>query len=191
MLLPGLGQDQYLGGHTIAAGILQLHRRHVLGLVTDIGLAPFARDDDGGGDAAQFAGEGLVEERLVLALALFAFRTAAEQDGLVGVDTAGHVDLFHAGVVDQVIPHIRTAIGEAQVAGLDKRRKDVFEDRPEIIVDRAHFQDDHVPQAVQAVEHITRRDAGDVAGPQHQGNFSLRVLLPVESRHFFRSDWPR
>ena len=82
------------------------------------------------------------------------------------------MDLFHAGVVDQVIPHIPTAIGEAQVAGFDKGRKDIFEDRPEVIIDRAHFQDGHVSQAVKPVERIARRNAGHVACAQHQGNFS-------------------
>ena len=52
MLLPGFRQDQYLGGHTIATGVLQLHRGHVLGLVADVGFTPFARDDDRRGHAA-------------------------------------------------------------------------------------------------------------------------------------------
>ena len=101
------------------------------------------------------------------------------------MDAPGHVDLSHAGVMNQVTPHVPAAIGEAQIASLDKRRKDVFEDRPEVIVDRAHFQDGHMSQAVEAVEQITRRNASDVAGSEHQGDFSGRILLPVKSRHFF------
>lgn len=62
-----------------------------------------------------------MDNRFIAALPLGAFRTRAENDGLICADAAGHVDLFHAFVMGQIIPDLGASIRKAQKTGLDKR----------------------------------------------------------------------
>ena len=52
--------------------------------------------------------------------------------------------------------------------------EDVLEDGAEVLVDGVHLEQADAAFGVQLVEHVERRDAGDVAGAEHERDRARR-----------------
>ncbi len=75
---------------------------------------------------------------------------------------------------------VATAVGETQELPVDQWGEGPFQDGPEVIVDRVHLQHHDFAVGVQLVQHVQRRNRGDVAGAEHQRDLPVMVRVSDE-----------
>ena len=165
------------------SGIVQLLRDHVLGLIPEVGLGPRTGQHDRRADTAEFGADRLADDPVVGRLAPLAFLSRAVHDQVVRARAAGDVDGLHRIMTGQVLADITAAVDEGQVPVAHQRGEDVLEDRPEVLVDRVHLADHDLTAVDHAVEDVQRHDRRDVPGSQHQGQFTIGIVAPVEAGH--------
>ncbi len=127
--IPGLRGDQHLRGDAVRTRVVELHRRDVGSLESEVGFAPRTGNHDHRRDVAQLAGDRLVEHRPCRRLACGGVGTGAEHDRVVGALAAGQVDRLDRRVRAEIRTDVRTAVDDANEAFLDQRREDAREDR--------------------------------------------------------------
>ena len=171
--VPFGGQDEDLAGDAVVPGVVQLLGGDVLGLVPEVGLGPRAGQHDGSADAAEFGVDRLAGAPVVGCFAPLAFLAGAVDDQVVGLRAAGDVDGLHRVMMGQVLTHIGAAVDEGEVAVPDQRGEDVFEDRPEVVVDRVHLADHDLAGVDHAVQDVQRDDGRDVLGAEHERQGAL------------------
>ncbi len=93
---------------------------------------------------------------------------------------SGHVDLVDELVVGEPCADVAPSVRDANESPLDERRKCLLQERPHVFVDRVHLEDAHLTLVDELVEHVERRDRGDVAGAEHERDFRLVSRLAVE-----------
>ena len=96
---------------------------------------------------------------------------------------AGDVDHLHRIMAGQVRADLAGAVDKGQVPVPHQLSEDVLEDRPEVLVDRVHLADDDLTAVDHAIEDVQRHDRRDVAGSEHQGQFTVGILTPVKGGH--------
>src|SRR6476619_2208694 len=104
---------------------------------------------------------------------------------------ARDVNLVHTLMRDEICAHISAPIRKSDEPRSYHWRENLFEEFAQVIVDGIHLEKTYHAFAEKLVQHIERRDAGDVAGSQYQANFASRRMNLIEGcgvlREIFRS----
>jgi hypothetical protein len=100
----------------------------MLGLEPEVGPRPFARNDDDRGNAAEFTGDLLPQQRLrgISSEGCFtggATFTGSKHDVVVADSASGDVDMVDGGGPNQVLPDVRVSADDAEKSATDQRRK--------------------------------------------------------------------
>ena len=81
-----------------------------------------------------------------------------------------------SGWLHRYWPQIHATTHDAQKAAVDQWFECGLQKFDQVVIDRIHLQNHDLVLIEQLVEHIQRRNGGDVAGTQHQGQLAPLVL---------------
>ena len=96
------------------------------------------------------------------------FDTGTEDDGVVAERAAGDVYVGHRLVVHEVLTDVSAPGDDPEEAGIDQWGERRAEDRQDGVGHRVELEHHDPVVGVQLVEHVQRRNRGDVAGAEHQ-----------------------
>src|SRR6266568_1663633 len=125
--------------------VVKFLRDNVFGLITKFSLGPWAGHDNCWGDTTQFAGDALCIDWLILAFAFCTIGTGPVHDSVVGACTACHVDFVNARMCGKISADFCPSVGELNVACLAKSRENLLKENSQVIVNRVHLEQAHLP----------------------------------------------
>ena len=147
---------------------MQALGHHVFGLVFQVGLGPGPWQHDDGGDTAEFAGDRFRKQRRAGGLAIGRSWPGAPDDQVVGGRAARDVNVRDAGMVGEVTPDIARTGHDAQQTEVDERFEGGGVGSEHPVHHRVELEKRYPVMSDEFIEHVERRDGGDVASTEHE-----------------------
>ena len=178
---PALRQNEELGRVAVEGRVVRDHPRRVLGHARELGVGVRAWHHEHGAHVTELARDGLLEERVVAALAIFPLGSRrAPHDEVVGLVRAGDVHVADARVIGEIRADLRAAVDDCEVPSLDEGPQGPLEQRAEVLVDGVHLEENDAPVDEHLVDDVHRRNRRDVSRAEDQRYEAVGIALLVE-----------